>query len=390
MKKVLSVISIFVFLFLNWFIYAQDDIAADNVDLSIWWEDTDSWDNIVSQINNIDSIIDETEVSTENQANLIDIYMWFCNEWIEDVSDSLKSAISQWTPFKICVLFENKWDVDAVVQIDLVDKSVNPEWYEICNYNSHEIQNFVSQSDLDSLSEITIPAHNYLVKEFSVNFPIWVGWEQKSCFTYHMKEINPSSSSLSIRYSRYHDMDFFVWDVWDINNEIDLNNINLYLNENKFLQLDFNISNIWNLENQVVVHGTLSNIFWFKKDFEFNVGNIWVWWFLTGEIDLWPLPSYGWLFNVTMTATATPFFSYNVDESLFDKDLLEPKDFTITASYFQMPWIAIIIFIFVIMFIVIAFRKPKKEVVYVQAPQWPMPNNGYQQPQYPYQPPISQ
>jgi len=379
---------------MNLFCFAQEDTLLENeIDNTIESEDITTLDDTTT--NNIFGADTEWENDTNTtiqdnwnmndkteETDIWDIIVWFCNEWLDNISNSLKSAVKQGTPFKVCVIFNNRSNYDAEVQVEIVDKLMNPQWYEVCNYNKKNIQNFIWEDSLEELDNIHIPAQNYIIKEFYVTFPIWIGWEQKSCFTYNVKHKNKPVSTLNIVYSKYHDMDFFVWDAWDIDNKVDLNGINLYINENKFLQLDFNIDNIWNLENQVTIHGTLSNIFWFKKDFEFNVWNIWIWWSLTGTIDLWPLPNYGWLFNVTLTATATPFFSYNIDESTFDKDLLEPKDFTVTASYFQMPWIAIIILIFVIMFIIVAFRKPKKEVVYVQAPQWPMPNNWYQQPQY--------
>lgn len=384
MKKLLIFAMVCCALFIGFFSFAQED-EINNINLSeenniILGDDSSQETNLNDTAKNEDT--GNIQDNNQESASLLDVQLWFCNKWFENISNSLKVAVSQWVPFKVCLFIQNKWNVDADVEIKFVDKTLNVQWYELCNHSSKNIQNFISDEDLNNFRQINIPAQNYVIKEFNITFPIWINWEQKSCLIYRVINKNTSSSMLTTIYDKAQSMDFFVWEIWDINNEIDINNISLHLNENKFLQLAFNIDNIWNLENQVTIHGILSNIFWFKKDFEFNVGNIWVWWFLTGEIDLWPLPSYGWLFNVTMTATATPYFSYNVDESSFDKDLLESKDFTITTSYFQMPWIVIIIFIFVIMFIVIAFRKPKKEVVYVQAPQWPMPNNWYQQPQY--------
>lgn len=378
MRKLLAFIMINLILCMNFFSFAQEN-----------FNDIDELnDNSLNAIDdNLNTNTDNDSIETLDNNNkwtidFADISASFCNEWLEKLSDSLKVAVNQWTPFKVCIVLNNNWDIDADIEIRIVDKVINDQWYEVCDYNNKNIQNFMSQDDLSNLSEIHIPAHNYVIKEFWMNFPIGVNWEQKSCLTYHLISKKESVSMLNVIYNRYHDMDFFVWNVWDIVNKLEINQANLRLNENKFLELWFNIDNIWNLENQVTIHWTMSNIFWFKKDFEFDLWNIWIWWHLTWIVDLWPLPNYGWLFNVTMTATSTPYFSYNIDESSFDKDLLEPKDFTITTSYFQMPWIAIIILIFVIMFIIVAFRKPKKEVVYVQAPQWPMQNNWYQQPQY--------
>jgi type II secretory pathway component PulF len=60
-----------------------------------------------------------------------------------------------------------------------------------------------------------------------------------------------------------------------------------------------------------------------------------------------------------MEATATPFFSYDVSHSNIDPSLLEDKTFTVSTSYFQMPWLILIIVVLVILFLIVAFRKPK-------------------------------
>jgi len=352
----------------------DDNILDTNENTDIEWEDINvEWEGIE---------VDWEDIDVDWTVDFSKIIVRFCNEWLENLSDSLKAAVSQWNPFKVCLIFNNDWEVDANVMVRIVDRVVNDEWDEVCDYNNMSIQSFIPKEDLDTLSDVYIPAHNYVIKEFNINFPIWIGWEQKSCFTYHLLNNSNNSSMLSVVYNRYHNMDFFVWDVWDIKNEISLNQINVWLNANDFLELAFNVDNVWNLESTVNIHWTISNIFWFKKDFEFNIWNIWIWWSLTWIIDLGPLPSYWWLYNIKVTATSTPFFSYNVDESLFDKGSLESKDFTVTTSYFEMPRIIIIILVLIILFIIIAFRKPKEKVVYVQAPQQPTPNTWYQQPQY--------
>lgn len=333
--------------------------------------------------------ITHTDEENSEEIDFSKIVARFCNEWLDNLSDSLKSAVSQNTPFKICVVFNNDTEQDADLEVRIVDKVINQEWDEVCYYDGKNIQDFISEEDLAELSSIHIPAWNYVVKEFNINFPIWIDWEQKSCFTYHLISNKKATSMLNVVYNRYHDMEFFVWDLWDINNELSVDNAELVLNENKFLELHFNIKNIWNLEDSVILHWTLSNIFWFNKPFEFDAWNVWVWWTLSGIIDLWPLPSYGWLFNVNLTATATPFFSYNIDESKIDASFLEAKDFSMDVSYFEMPRLIIIILVFIILFIITLFRKPKQQVVYVNNPQQPMPNNGYwyQQPQQ-YQQPV--
>jgi hypothetical protein len=140
--------------------------------------------------------------------------------------------------------------------------------------------------------------------------------------------------------------------------------------------LDFNLKNVWNLENTFVISWYITNIFWFKRPFKID----WEWARLQAwnqkplNINVWSIPSYGWLFKVTINVIASPYFSYSIDSSNIDPKLLEDKVFTITTSYFEMPWLILIIVVLVILFLIVAFRKPKwknQQVVYVQAPQQP-------------------
>jgi len=180
-------------------------------------------------------------------------------------------------------------------------------------------------------------------------------------------------------------MNFFVGGMDSIKNEILFEDLSTFKDDNWELNIKFNLINTWNLEDKIIINWTISNILGFHKDFSIDWSLIQVkpGDFVPVTAAIWSLPSYGWLYNVEFTATATPFFSYDISNSSIDPALLEAKEFVASTTYFEMPWLILIILVIIILLLITMFRKPKEKVVYVQAPQQqPMPNPGYQQPQY--------
>ena len=372
----------------------QQLLENDNLDNEIpWWENnltlTDDTDDEIN--NNLNDYTDEytsdDESNDQKKYWLGDIVFWFCNEWDENLSKSLNYAISQWKPFDVCILFYNSAPQDLKIKVRIVDQELTAQWDPTCNYSSKKIQQFIPQESLDDLEEITLPAGEYVKKVFQLNFPIWVEWNLESCLSYYIpKDSNEMDewAWFSVIINDWFFMHFFVWGVDSIKNSILFNDLSAFKDDNWELNLKFNLINTWNLEDKIIINGTISNIFWFHKEFTIDWNLIQV---KPGDIVpvsavLWSLPSYGWLYNIEFTATATPFFSYDISNSSIDPTLLEPKEFTASTTFFQMPWLIIVIVIILILLIITIFRKPKEKVVYVQNPQQPMPNPGYQQPQY--------
>lgn len=371
----------------------------DNKEWLIIWETTEDTIEELSELWDIDALTNEedsedsmneinmtaTEISTEDSWLheiwddwwMMRVSFGYCNEWLDNLSQTLNYAINQWTPFKVCFMLWNSANQDIKVQVRLVDL-VN--W--LCSVTRQSIHQFVSEDDLESLKEITIPAWNYVVKEFSILYPVWIEWDQWACTIFNIIKDEVSSATISTIVNRAYPMKFFVWTLDDIKNEITVDNVELSLDDNKDLIMNFDIKNEWNLENLVELSGTISNIFGYSKKFSIE------WWHvLPGGVwhvtaNLGSIPSYGWLFNIDFKAFATPYFSYDISKSSIDPSLIEMKTFEFNTSYFQMPWLIFAIAIIVILLIITLFRKPKQNVVYVQAPQQPMPNQGYQQPQY--------
>ena len=311
------------------------------------------------------------------------VSFWYCNEWVDNLSETLNYAIKQWEPFKVCFMMSNSANQDIKVRIRLVDL-VN--W--LCSVNDRSIYNFIPEEDVKWFEEITIPAWNYIIKDFQITYPVWIEWDQWACTMFNIIKDSEAQWNVAAVVNRAYPMKFFVWGLSDIKNIIDVDNIELSLDDNKDLIMNFDIKNEWNLENLVELSGTVSNMFGYSKKFSIE------WWHvLPGnhwhvEANLWSIPSYGWLFNIDFNAFATPYFSYDISKSSIDPSLIEMKTFDFSTKYFKMPWLIIAIVIVVILLLITMFRKPKQKVVYVQQPGQPVqPAQGQQVPQqyYPQQ-----
>ena len=321
------------------------------------------------------------------------VSFWYCNEWVDNLSETLNYAVTQWTPFKVCFMMSNSANQDIKVRIRLVDL-VN--W--LCSVNDRSIYNFISEEDVKWFDEINIPAWNYIIKEYEIVYPVWIEWDQWACTMFNIIKEWEAQWNVAAVVNRAYPMKFFVWGLSDIKNIVTVDNIELSLDDNKDLIMNFDVKNEWNLENLVELSGTISNMFGYSKKFSIEgwhvlPGNFW-----HVEANLWSIPSYGWLFNIDFKAFATPYFSYDISKSTIDPSLIEMKTFDFKTTYFKMPWLIIAIAIVVILLIITMFRKPKQKVVYVQQPEQPvqpqqqyypqqnMPQQGYQQPVQPQQP----
>lgn len=336
-------------------------------------DDSDTKTVVVS---NIKKEVNETKW----QADLVSVYFWFCNNWVEDVTESLNAAVELWTPFRVCLmLYNTDKENDAYLDVTFVNWWKNEAWYNVCGLTP--MNDFISSWELWS---IVVPADNYLVKEFEVTFPIGYDWEQNTCIGISSIDQNPQEEVwwLKILARRAYYASFFVW-WWDwLKNLIDIDNLNTKLDENWNLILSFNVNNKWNMENSYEIEWSMKWLFNFQKDFLAVSGRVIPWGSEYVEIPLGSLPSYGWLFKINFTIKWTPYFSYDISNAKIDPSMLETKTFDFNTNYFKMPWLIFGIAMIFLILIIFMFRKPKPKVVYVQQPQQPQ---QVQQPQQPTQ-----
>jgi len=300
------------------------------------------------------------------------ISMWFfeCDWDINQRTKTLNSAVNQWEPFEVCTIWTNNSSEDAQIEVDYNKSVYTPQWSKTCGNES--IQEFII-SDGD-INNFIIPSNNYVVKKFSILFPVWIDWQQEECMRYRVSSVNKnkeenSSVGIVVRMNKWVYMDFFVWNLEDIKNNMVFENIKTELDSNKELILNMDIKNIWNLENDVNITWKITNMFWFSKDFIITGGKVIPTRTTPIKANLWQLPSYWWLFNIEFTATSTPYFNFDISKSNIEPKLLEPKEFKIKTTFFQIPRMLIWVAILVILLLFLAFRKPKQKVVYVQQPE---------------------
>jgi len=300
------------------------------------------------------------------QADLVSVYFGFCNNWVENTTESLNAAVELWKPFPVCLMIYNRdKENDAYLDITFVNWWKNDAWYNVCGLTS--MDGFISSWELWN---IVVPADNYLIKEFEVTFPIGYDGEQHTCIGISSVDQNPQEVWwLKILARRAYYASFFVW-WWDwLQNILDVDNIQTKVDENGNLILSFNVDNKWNMENSYEIIGSMKWLFNFQKDFLAVSGRVIPWGSEYVEIPLGLLPTYGWLFKINFAITWTPYFSYDITNAKIDSNFLKPKTFEFSTNYFKMPWLIFGIIIIFLILVIFIFKKQKTKVVYVKQPQ---------------------
>jgi len=304
-----------------------------------------------------------TDIWTDGGLGLL--WFWFCNDGLDTVTKSINAAIEQWKSFKVCTVRKNNSTSDLELTIDMPFATYTAQWDKTCGKDL-TFENFIPESK--NLKTLTVPAGNQLVKEFDINFPIWLNGKQDGCLVFNVAPptFKEWQSWLMPRIRKWFFMNFFVWEAGDVKNEVKIENIKTSLNSNKELILNFDVANVGNVENTINISWTISNIFGFKREFEI------VWWVvipersLNLEANLWLVPSYGWLFSIKFAVNTTPHFIYDISQSNIDPSILEEKVINVKTTHFEMPRLILWIVILVILLLAIALKKPKQKIVYVE------------------------
>lgn len=408
MKKILIILSILLIPFVTlWDLLPEPNIIKNNE-----WISSTGVSMIVENIEDIDlnngsEILDESDLGISKANNSLesssgmpklqdwglgDLHFWFCNEWIETFTASLNAWVQQWEPFKVCVIWVNPSNKDISINAWVVSTEFDNMWDITCNTDDI-FQWFITSWEL---WDITIPADNYLIKEFEITFPLGYQWEQKWCVVYHVNnpdnQLKEWESWVEIIIRKWFYMNFFVGAIDGIKNEITVSELTTNFDDNWDLILSFWVNNIWNMENTFDIQWTVNWFFGYNKKFEStdtaqltpNKSQYF-------ELNLWSLPSYGWKYNIDFTINGTPYFSYDISNANVDPARLEPKSWTFGTTYFKMPWLILAVVVVFILLLIVLFRKPKQKVVYVQQvqqPQQPVQTQQSQQPTQQYTQPV--
>lgn len=379
MKKFLFLLSCLVLPFVTF--AEEESLTAEN--------DIDSTPDAVTEqeVNLQKDTVTPSESTNDDwwQAALSSVYFYFCNNGLENTTNSLNAAVELWKPFRVCMMLYNMdKENDAYLDLSFVRWWKNEAWYNICELET--LDEFVTSW---SFWEVVIPADNYIIKEFEVTFPIGYDWEQHTCIGLINVDRHPNNVWwLKMVERKVYYASFFVWWGDGLKNLLDISDIQTKLDENNNLTLSFYVNNLWNMENNYDIHGNIKWLFNFQRDFVAVSGRVIPWAGEYVEIPLGELPSYGGPLKINFDINWTPYFSYDISNAKIDPTILEPKIFSFTVKYFKMPWLICGVILFFIILIILLLRRPKQKVVYVQQPQQPVQpqNPNYQQPVQPQQP----
>lgn len=310
--------------------------------------------------------------TTKNQPKIInDIDVFFCNEGFEadQLQENVNTALKQLEEKKICIAINNKGQRDAHVKISFHNWILDSLGAKSCTAKSNDNFSKFIKKDFET---VAVPANWYTVKYFTIKAPIGIQWIQNGCLAYSATEDTKNSempnSMVSMVVRKIRLIDFFVWDMADIENKIEIIDIKKNIDENGNLKISFFIKNVWNIDSFTEVEWVVSNMFWFNQKlslsgYEINSTQ-------TVEVvgNLWQLPSYKGPFNIDLNFKTTPKFDFDISEFEIDEEITKGITTTISTSIFLMPWMVVWIAVLIILLLFLAFRKPKQKVVYVEKP----------------------
>jgi hypothetical protein len=75
------------------------------------------------------------------------------------------------TETEVCVIFQNKSDIDTILNIDFVDGSITPDGTRSCFSPEKPKTNF-GQYLLNRENKLELPANSELKQEYKIKFPV--------------------------------------------------------------------------------------------------------------------------------------------------------------------------------------------------------------------------
>lgn len=287
----------------------------------------------------------------------------FCNDWLENLTEKISWTIWQMEKWEICVIAQNGTEKDVKVDIAFFDTIVSEAWNTLCNQDmkKNTFGTFVDNPKL----QIEVPAWDYVVQKFNIQFPLWINWKQLWCLFYNVERENASDQMVNIIVWRVMLLDYFVWDVWEITNDLKLTILKKEIVNNELI-VQVWAKNIWNIDLMTEISGSLTNMFWIKRDFALTWEVVRVDNNLVFTLNFGQLPNYKWLFNIDITAKHKPHFDIDISNLDIDPEILAEKETAITSMYFEMPRVILITILVIIILLILATRKRKEKVVYVE------------------------
>ena len=276
----------------------------------------------------------------------------FCNNWESTKSLSIVSEVG--TESEICMDFANTTEQDVTINYWFVDGTVTADIYKnkacLNEWDTEKFWQYVTQDS----KELFIPAKQVVRQKAHVKFPLWLSGMMNWCLTYYVKDNQWQSDwmfNVLVRKALF--VDVLVW--WEMKRDIKLSDSNSYSytydKESKSYKMQIDFDNLWNVDELISITWTISNSFWFSRDFTIDATKL----ISDGsekiELDLWDLPWYKMNYKVTAHVVWTPTFTFSSD--LVPDELKQPITIDLNLSIFVFPWLLALCFVWLIILIIL-------------------------------------
>ena len=315
---------------------------------------------------------DEETVLTTNvniasaSASLWWIDVRFCNNWLEKLTRKISYVLWQTEKWEICVIVKNNWPKDVKVNLSFLPTSlIEGDWSLSCDHNMENV--FGSFMD-NSKVQVQVPAWDYIVQNFSIQFPLWIKGKQIWCLFYDVEKEDTSAGGIGIIVWKAMFLDYFVLEPGEMLNEETLNeeiinDLELQIINKEIIDRELIVTvavrNLGNIDLKTEISGALTNILGIKRDFS-----------LAGEIarangsfvfslNFGQLPSYKGLFSIDISAKHTPYF--DVSSLEIDPSILEEKETSVSSFYFGTPRIILGMILVIIILLILASKKDENK-----------------------------
>lgn len=292
----------------------------------------------------------------------------FCNSWEEL---TLRTTTKQWEKNWICIKFYNASNSNIPVLLKFWDAYYNSEAERRYLWENRSEEKEKSIINIDEKS-IVVPAKSFIIKKFSITFPIGIQWSQKIFLSYqedaskNVGKDNWWQFSIVIRKPAF--MEFFVTSAWEMKSEVNIKNITTFEKEN-MLNVKIKIENDWVFSENLEAILNVKNQFWLENTFYFSWLKIWAWNTIELTGNILQLPRYKGPFNLEIKLNHKPYFDFDVSNSWIDPKIIEWWSLSESKKVFIFPKLpAIWLLVFLLLLYFAFFRKPKVIIQQVPTP----------------------
>lgn len=287
----------------------------------------------------------------------------FCNNELQDKELDIITQAGK--PQDICVQIYNKGTLPVSLNLEFLDSIITSDTIKdrTCNASDRPKRyfgNFIQPYRW----RIDIPAQKTIKKIYHIQYPIWYSGISHGCLAYNVIENTiQENKNFSIRIRAIKFIDMLVSDS-PAKQMIDISQVpKLIKSKNEYI-VQIGIQNKGNISEKIHISSLLSNIFWYQKEFTFDVtvpANEEI--LLTTQSFIMPIYWGPYLFSSKIAYT--PEFDFNIT----NKNQKHPSEIYIWGQkhiqkiffiWTRQSWL--MIWIFWLLIYVIFFKKKEKSL----------------------------